>query len=862
MGTPTPSTPHLTSTSTSLIIHPYRSTSTPCPRATASPTMQTSKTVTARSMSPHRSVRDYIKLSDCMFPRQAPKRPLSPIQGDRPGKMRKECSGGGCRNEPIDIDGRDHKSHGDGTVVVGGKSGASNGLVADMPVGPVKKGDSRGKSNGVFCEEDARPSQDGNTMVQSALRPTDQAGPSLNGGSYRGGAGSSMKQPVLIGEGYGSFRPYQGFGPKKLDEMTTRDRDDTAEELTFLASRAKAAEVITIEEQTRNRMLEKTKEDAALEQVNTLFNSYTARAQKWNAEREKFEVQKAFPQSDDIPHTRSKDAIPAKPLLSGFVLDEPSERGGAQSEAAQQRIAGIRESGQSDSVQQHWATEVEKRKALAMENIRLARIKKGKDETQAGALHQTAESARLAKEKHEMEQQNLAEERLAAETAQLANAKHNREQNRLRKEREMNEKALLPMERSGMQKAKAANKEKSGKKVRLSKKGDDGFTATELMMIADGLEEARKRKAKEDEATKLKKDADEQASLVRRRASEAVRLARRKKLEEQIKTKTAVVVVQPLAKIKVEDPSRDDEARSALDRDRTPTQTATGRSRDRQLQNRTEQKRKAVAQGLFEAPKCDQDGVNMTPTADEDEAPISDDISSDDMVTLENELRLTKERVRKRTIQRQLLEAKAKERRVHAETSALERSAIEEDAEDNWILKRARSDEGNKQADEPRVGQRQRSCVQEDADAYNVKLQSEGRKPAMTAEERKSSRKKSARKYQLKKKAERQMSKRQNELGGTPRSTGSHRSQVSFTESEGESIDNSKEDLPMGLRAQGTSDLVPDDKAKSLKDNGNARTNEVKKLTEKQTQDGRYKIDPGPKKPAQMRNDGIHKQNM
>ncbi|KAI9869608.1 MAG: hypothetical protein M1830_005300, partial [Pleopsidium flavum] len=407
----------------------------------------------------------------------------------------------------------------------------------------------------------------------------------------------------------------------------------------------------------------------------------------------------------------------------------------------------------------------------------------------------------------------------------------------------MNEKALLPMERSGMQKAKAANKEKSGKKVRLSKKGDDGFTATELMMIADGLEEARKRKAKEDEAAKLKKEADEQASLVRRRASEADRLARRRKLEEQIKTKTAVVVVQPLAKIKVEDPSRDDEASSALDRDRTPTQTATGRSRDRQLQNRTEQKRKAVAQGLFEAPKCDQDGLNMTPTADEDEAPISDDISSDDVVTLENELRLIKESVRKRTIQKQLLEAKAKERRVHAETSALERRAIEEDAEDNWILKRARSDEGNKQADEPKVGQRQISCVQEDADSYNVKLQSEGRKPPMTPEERKSS--------------------RRNLLeSGTPRSTGSHQSQVSFTESEGESIDNSKEDLPMGLRAQGTSDLVPGDKAKSLKDNGNARTNEVKKLTEKQTQHGRYKIDPGPKKPAQMRNDGIHKQNM
>jgi len=837
--------------------------------------MHTSKDVTTRSMTPRRSVRDYIKLPDWSPFSRAPKRPPSPLVEDRPGKMRKECSGGGCPNGRVVVEIIDDEPHGDGGLVVAGKSGEVNGSVTDMPMGPVEGGGvSKADLNGVLHKEPAPPEGNGNAAPKTPRSPTDRSGPSVNGGGGQGGAGSSMKQPVVLDEGYASFDSNQFSAPKNLDEINDREwsdqivqtkqavGDDDVEELTFPASRAKVVKMTTGEGGDRKQMLEKAQEDAAIQQVNTLFNGYTARAQKWKAERENFGVQSMFPTRGAIPHTQSKEVNTTNVTLLEILATEARERSEMQSKPPEGRAVGGQEFSQEDSVPHHWAAGAEKRKALAIEKPRSARLEEGKDKMKAWTLPQEAEHTRLAKEKHDLEQHKLAEECLAAENAQLAKSKHDREQTRLRKEREVNERGSLLTGTSGMQKAKAANKEKSGKKVKLSKISDDGLITAELGMIAEQQEVERKKKEKEDVAAKIKQEADKQASLKRRIANEATRRVERRKLEEQKKTKYPVGVVQPLVQVKVENTSSDDAARSMLDRDRSATQPAAEGSRDRRLQNNADQKRKIVGQRLFEASKGDQKGVNLSLAANEDVAPISDGMMSNDVITLAKELHLAKQSLERSRIQKELLEVEVEKRRIDAEATALKRRANGEEAEDNRILKRARSDEGDTQADKPKVGQRHTPWVQDDTDSYDAELQNQGRNPPMTPEERKISRKMAAKKYTLKKNAEKDMSKSQNELGGTPRSTGSHQSQVSFTESEKDEGDRSREDLPMVLQALLSSDLSPDDQAKSRKDNENAKIREGQKPTKEQKQDRRLKSNTHPRTSDQTRDDRIHKQKI
>lgn len=684
--------------------------------------------------------------------------------------------------------------------------------------------------------------------------------------------GSSTEKAVLIDEGYGSFSFAASASasanetPPGLEIREDRRHHDHLDELFEDHAEAGKSDVWRTQEGgARKAALENAAEEAAMEKVNTFFESRRSRAPDGRAEGQTVQVADRDAHRDKEPvmlddgargllDVVKKEAEESMRTLSGaggeggsgssLVMPRWQAEVDARRRAAIDRsrsargsdwkedvrpttsrkdVEGIREDLKDDTEElrlvQEGIADLASRSKGERERSRSTRASDGKDDVRPITSHKEADGVR-AGPKDDTDELRLAQERLIADLASRSKAKRDREEIRLRKEQEANRQASFVREARNAQIATAASHERTREKTRLAR-DQESWRAAAARMVPE-------RRERIDVATeaKRKKEAEKLASLRKKAADEAVRRIERNKVDEERRAKAAKIVGPPLVRIKVEDSSSDDAVRSSLAQDRAARQVAAERSKSRQAQNGAEEKPTLIEERTFKTSESGQTSVGLGLNSSGDEAVVGRRTPSARSSALGSQLHRANENLQAALAEKMILEAKAEARRVQAECTALKRRAEEADAEDSIdqsLHKKARSNDQSVRDSQSTLGSNPPS-VEDMSSPHDTEMRAPERPRIKTSEERMRRKRESNKRWRLKKLAERKLLQTQSQQGGVQDYIAGRQSKSSPTESEEKDGTESGQKRPMGLRALCSPGLVSD--AQGLQDDNDTARND------------------------------------
>lgn len=790
---------------------------------------------------------------------------MASLMPEPPGRMRRDGVGEVGRGGDGDGNGADigPGRRGDsiavdvGAVVQGRADGEKDG---GKDIGGRREDVDR---DGKVPNEAVRAETSGRDTTRRA-RPSRERGPCNHDGS-------SAEKAVLIDEGYGSFSFAASASastnktPPDLEIREDRRHHDHLDELFEDHAEAGKSDVWRTQDGgARKAVLENAAEEAAMEKVNTFFESRRSRAPDGRAEGQTFQVagrdghrRKEPVMLDDgargLLDVVKKEAEESMRTLSGAggeggggsslvmprwqaevdahrraAIDRSrSARGSDWKEDVRQTTSrkdaeGIREDLKDDTEELRLAQEriadLASRSKEERERSRSTRASDGKDEVRPITSHKEADGVR-ASPKDDTEELRLAQERLIADLTSKSKAKRDREEIRLRKEQEANRQASLVREARNAQIATAASQERTREKTRLAR-DQESWRAAVARMVPE-------RRERIDVATeaKRKKEAEKLASLRKKAADEAVRRIERNKLDEERRAKAAKIAGPPLVRIKVEDSSSDDAVRSELAQDRAARQAAAERSRTRQAQNGAEEKPTLIEERTFKTSESGQTSVALGLNSSGDEAVVGRRTPSARSSALDSQLHLANENLQAALAEKMILEAKAEARRVQAECTALKRRAEEADAEDSIdqsLHKKARSDDQSVRDSQSTLGSNPPS-VEDMSSPRDTEMRAPERPRTKTSEERMRRKRESNKRWRLKKLAERKLLQAQSQQEGGPDYIVGRQAKSSPTASEDNNGTESGQKRPMGLRALCSPGLVSNSQGLQA-DNDTARS--------------------------------------